>query len=191
MTVFVPLTSMIPWASCFNSLEKDIYQIFLSGPLIRCLYSWDTPEIWCVTEFASWGVLPCAVNAYHGWTILFLIGLKLELGPPMSTLRGCAVFTLVDGIGTSGGIVCGPDGDLWILCWKFSGLTTSSPSMTLVCGIWLYPGRPGCDVYGILLTAVCSSCLCGGYVVLFPSLAALVKILDSVSIAPNWASPMF
>ena len=45
MTVFVPLTSLIPWASWPNLLAKDLSQIFLSGPLIRCLYSWATPEI--------------------------------------------------------------------------------------------------------------------------------------------------
>ena len=69
-----------------------------------------------MTGFASQGVWPCAVNSYRGWIFIFLIDLKLEMGPPMSTLGGCAVFTLGDGIGTSGGIVCGPDGDLWILC---------------------------------------------------------------------------
>ena len=99
MTVFVPLTSLMPWASCPKSLAKDISQILLYGTLIRCLYSWATPEILWVTEFASHGVWPCAVNAYRGWTILFPLDLKLELGPPMSTLGGYEVFTLGDGIG--------------------------------------------------------------------------------------------
>ena len=180
----------MPWASCTNSLAKNLYQILLSGPLIRCLYSWATPEIWWVTEFALQGVWPCAVNEYLGFIFLFPLDLKLALGPPMSTLGGCAVFTLGDGIGTSGGIVCGPDGDLWNLCWQFSGLTTSSSSITLGCGIWVYSGRPGCGVCGILLAAVCYACLYGGSVVLFPSSTNLVKILESVSIAPNWSSPM-
>ena len=50
------------------------------------------------------------------WIFLFIIDLKLELGLPMSTLGGCAVLTLGDGLGTQGGIVCGLDGELWILC---------------------------------------------------------------------------
>ena len=115
MTVFVPLTSLMTWDSCPNSLAKYLSQILLSGPLIRCLYSWATPEILWVTEFASQGVWPYAVNAYRGLIMLFPLDLKLELGPPISTLVGCAVFNLGDGIGTSGGIVCGPDGDLWTL----------------------------------------------------------------------------
>ena len=44
MTVYVPLTSLMPWSSCPNSFAKDISQIFLSGNLNRCLFSWDTPE---------------------------------------------------------------------------------------------------------------------------------------------------
>ena len=69
-----------------------------------------------MNEFALQGVWLCAVNAYYGLIFLFPLDLKLELGPPMSSLGGCAVFTLGDGIVTSGGIVCGPDGDLLILC---------------------------------------------------------------------------
>ena len=190
MTVFVPLTYLIPWDSWPNLLAKDLSQIFLSRPLIRCLYSWANPEIWCVTEFAPRGVWPWAGNAYRGWIFLFLLGLKLELGPPMSTLGGCAVFTFGDGIWTSGGIVCGPDGDLWILCWKFDGLTPSSSWMALGCGVGVYSGRPGCGICGII-TAMWSACLYEGSFVLFPSSAALVKILHSASIATNWDSPMF
>ena len=69
-----------------------------------------------MAEFALQGVWPCDVNAYRGLIFLLPLDLKLELGPPMSTLGGCAVLTLGDGIGTSGGIVYGPDGDLWNLC---------------------------------------------------------------------------
>ena len=103
-----------------------------------------------MTEFALRGVWPCAVNSYRGWTSLFLLDLKLELRPPMSTLGGCAVFTLGEELGTSGGIVCGPDGDLWMLCLQFAGLTPSSSSMTLGCDVGVYSGRPGCGVYGII-----------------------------------------
>ena len=45
-------------------LKKIFSQTFLSGPLIRCLYSWATPEIWLVTEFALRVFGHCAVNAY-------------------------------------------------------------------------------------------------------------------------------
>ena len=68
----------------------------------------------------------------------------------MSTLGGCAVFTLGDGIVNSGGIGCGPDGDLWTLFRKFAGLKPSSSSMTLDCGGGMYSVRPGCGVLGIL-----------------------------------------
>ena len=190
MTVFVPLNSLMPWASWPNSFAKDLYQNFPSGPLIRCLYSWSTPEIWWVTEYALRGVWPCYVNAYCGLGFLLPLDLKLELGPPMSTLGGCSVFTLGDGLGNSGEIVCGPDGDLWILCWKFVGLTPSSSSMTLGCGGGKYLVRPGCSVLG-MPAAVWSAWLYVGSFVLFPSSAALVKILDSVSITTNWDSTMF
>ena len=190
MTVFFPFTPRIPWANCPNSFAKDLSQIFLSGPFIRCLYSCATPEIWWVTEFYSRGVWPCAVNAYHGLWFLLPLDLKLELGPPISTLGGCTVFTLGDGIGTSGGIMCGPDGDLWTLCWKFVGLKPSSSSMTLSCGGGIYLVRPGCSVLGIP-AYVLSACCFGGYVVLFLPSAALVNILDSCSIATECDSPMF
>ena len=49
MTLFVPFTFLIPWANCPSSFAKDISQIPLSRPLTRCLYSWSTPEILCVT----------------------------------------------------------------------------------------------------------------------------------------------
>ena len=44
MTIFVPLASLIPWYNCPNLFAKDLYQIFLSGTLIRCLYSWATQK---------------------------------------------------------------------------------------------------------------------------------------------------
>ena len=53
MTTFFLLISLIPWANCPNSFEKYLYQNFLSGPLIRCLYYWATPEMSWVTEFAA------------------------------------------------------------------------------------------------------------------------------------------
>ena len=41
---------------------------------------------------------------------------KLELGPPVSNIGGCAVCTFGGGTGTSGGIMLGPEGDMWNLC---------------------------------------------------------------------------
>ena len=116
MKVFPPLNSLMPRNNCPNLFAKDIYQIFISGTFIRRLYYWATPEILWVTEFSLRVFWHCAVNAYRGWGFLLPLDLKLELGLPLSTLGGCAVFTLGDGIGTSGGIMCGPDGDLWTLC---------------------------------------------------------------------------
>ena len=117
MTLFLPLTSLIPWANCTKSFTKDLYQIFISGTLIRCLYSWATPDIWWVTEFDSLVFWHCAVNAYRGRGFLLTLDIKLELGPPLSTLGDCAVFTLGSGIWNSGGIIFGSDGDMWNLCW--------------------------------------------------------------------------
>ena len=117
MTVFFPFTYLIPWASCPNSFAKDLSQVFFSGPLIRCLYSWATPEILWVTEFASLLFWNFSVNAYCGRGFLLHLDLKLELGPSLYVLGGCAVFTLVDGIGTSGLIMCGTYGEMWTLWW--------------------------------------------------------------------------
>ena len=110
MTVFVPLTSLTPWANCTNSFEEDLSQNFLSGPLIRCLFSWAAPEIWWVTALVSRVFWHCAVNAYCGQGFFLPLDLKLELCPPLSTLGCCAVFTLGGGIWTSGGKLLGPDG---------------------------------------------------------------------------------
>ena len=63
MTLFSPFTPLIPWSNCPNFFAKDISPIILSGPLIRCLYSWDNPDILWETELASWGFWHCAVNA--------------------------------------------------------------------------------------------------------------------------------
>ena len=110
MTVFVPFTILIPWANCPSSFAKDIYQIFLSGPLIRCLYSWATQDIWWVTTLASWVFWNCGVNAKIGMGAFLPLDINLELGPSVSTLGGCAVYTLGGGTGTSGGVMLGPEG---------------------------------------------------------------------------------
>ena len=99
-------------------------------------------------------------------------------------------ITLGDGIGTSGGIICVPDGYLCTLCWKFAGSFPSSYPMTLGFGGVIYLVCPGCSVL-VITAAYCSACCCGGSAVLFPSSSALVYILDSFSIATNWGFPMF
>ena len=180
----------MPWFSCPNSFAKYLSQIFLFGPLTKCLYSWATPEILWVTKFASLGFGNCAVNAYRGQGVLLPLDLKLEMGPPVYTLGGCALFTLGDGIRTSGGIICVPDGYLCTLCWKFAGSFPSSYPMTLGFGGVIYLVCPGCSVL-VITAAYCSACCCGGSAVLFPSSSALVYILDSFSIATNWGFPMF
>ena len=165
----------MPWASYPNSFAKDISQNFHSGALIKCLYSWANSEIWWVTEFASRGFWYFAVNAYRGRGCLLPLDLKLELGPPVSNLGGCAVFTLGDVIVTSEGVMCGPKGDLWKLCWKFVVFFPSSSSLTLVCGGGIYLVRPGCSVW-VIPEAVCSACYCGESAVLFPSSLPFLNI---------------
>ena len=54
----------------------------------------------------------CAVNAKSGMGFFLPLDLKLELGPSVYTLGGCAVCTLGGGTGTSGGIMLGPEGDM-------------------------------------------------------------------------------
>ena len=113
ITAFVPFTVMIPWDSCSSSFAKDLSHIFLSGPLTRCLYFWETPDILWVTVLASLTCWNCADNAKLGTVFLFPLDLKLELVPPVFTLGGCAGRTIGGGTGKSGRIVCGPEGDMW------------------------------------------------------------------------------
>ena len=47
-----------------------------------------------------------------GMGVFLPLDLKLELGPPLSTLGGCAVFNLGGGIGNSGVIMLGPEVDM-------------------------------------------------------------------------------
>ena len=112
MTAFVPFTPLIPWTNCPSSFSKDIYQNFLSGHLIICLYSWDTPEIWWVTALDSCFFWNFSVNAKSGLGVLLHLDINLELGPSVSTLGGCAFCTLGGGIRTSGGIMLVPEGEM-------------------------------------------------------------------------------
>ena len=133
MTLFVPFTILIPWADFPSSFAKDISQIFVSGPLNRCLYSWETPYIWWVTALASWIFLNYSVNENCGEGFLLPLDLNLELGTSVYTLGGCTFCTLGGGKGTSGRIMFGPIGDMWTLCWKLLENFPSSYSMILGC----------------------------------------------------------
>ena len=118
MTVFVPFTIMIPWVNCTSSFTKDISQIFLSGPLTRCLYSWETPDIWSVTALAPQTFCNFSVNTKCAMGFFLPLDLSLELVPSVSTLGGCTVCTLGGGTGTSGRIIFGPEGEISTLFWK-------------------------------------------------------------------------
>ena len=131
ITAFVPFTFLIPWDNCPKSFAKYRSHFFLSGPSTRCLYSWATPDFWWVTALASLTCSNCVSNANFGKRLFLRLDLKLELLHPVSTLGVCAVRTLGGGTGTSGGVICGPEGDIWILCWKYAGLFPSSSSMML------------------------------------------------------------
>ena len=163
MTVFFSFTLMIPWADCTSSFAKDHSQIFLSGPLTRCLYSWANPDIWWVTALASWTFWNCAVNTKCGMGFFLNLDLKLELGTSVSTLGGCAVCNLSGGTGTSGRIMFEPEGDLWTLFLKLVEYFPSSFSMILVCtegrGLVIF-GRTFwgtmADFHWLLLWRVCS-----------------------------------
>ena len=113
MNVFFPFTVLIPWVNCPISFVKDISQKNLSGPLTRCLYSWETPDILWVTALASLTFWNCDANSKLGTGYLLPLYLKLELGPPVSTLGGCAGHTLGGCTGNSGRMMCGTEGDMW------------------------------------------------------------------------------
>ena len=85
-----PFTILIPWANCPSSFANDLYQNLVSGPLIRCLYSWDIPEIWWVTSLASWVFWNCAVNAKSGmgFSCLLISSWNLDLPcPPLEVAQ--------------------------------------------------------------------------------------------------------
>ena len=110
ITVLVPYTVLVPWADSPSSFAKDRSQIFLSGPLTRCLHSWATTDIWWVTVLSSLTCRNCAANAKFGTGIFLKLDLKLELFPRVSTLGGCNVRNLGGGTGTSGRMMCGTEG---------------------------------------------------------------------------------
>ena len=116
-------------------------------------------------------------------------GLKLELGPSVFSLGGCAGWTLCGGTGTSGIIMCGPEGVMWTFCWELVGLFPSSSYMILgysevICLVIV--GRTLWDIMADLVTGRC----CGGYTLWCKLSATLVNISESFSIATIWESPM-
>ena len=87
----------------------------MSGPLTICLYYWETPGIGWVTALYYLTFRHCSANAKFGTGFLLQLDLKLELGPPVSTLGGCAGRTLGVGTGSYGIMMCGPEGDMWTM----------------------------------------------------------------------------
>ena len=172
---------MIPWDNCLISFAKFNSQILLYGTLIRCLYSWATPYIWWVTMLASQTCWNCAANAKLGTGFFLQLDLKLELGPPVSTLGSCAGRTLGGGTGMSGRMICGPEGDMWTLRWKPVGLFPSSSSVILgyfegICLVSI-----GFTLWVIMEDLVTGWC-CGGSTLWCRLAATLEKIPESCSI---------
>ena len=115
ITVFVPLKFLIPWANFPSSFAKDRYHFFLSVTLNRCIYSCATPDILWVTALAYLTCRNCDTNAKFATGFFLKLDLKFELGPPVSTLGGCAGRTIGGGTGISGKMMCGPEGYMWTL----------------------------------------------------------------------------
>ena len=189
MTVFSPLTSLIPWANCPNLFAKDLSQVFLSGTLIECLYSWGTPEIWWVTELFLRFLWNCAVNTYRGrgFFIVFLsqIGTWPSLVHPWR-LRSVHPWWWDMEFRVNNVWPWWRNVDLVLIIWRFLPLFIFSD-------IDMYWG----NIFSLSwlhfwgkMAAVCSDCCYGGSAALFTFLAVLVNILESCSIATNWESPM-
>ena len=189
ITVFIPFTVMIIWANCPSSFAKDLSQIFLSGPLTRCLYSWESPDILWLTALSSLTFWNCAVNEKLGIWFFLPLDLKLELGPSMSTLGGCACCSLGGGTGNSGRIMCGPEGKMWTLWWKLVELFPSSSSMILGCyegiGLVIF----GRNLWGIMADFV-TGFWCGGSALWCKLSTTLENISESFSIATIWELTM-
>ena len=65
-----------------------------------------------VNALASWVFWNCAVNEKSGMEVFLPLDIKLELGPSVSTIGGCAVYTLAGETGMSVGIFIGPEGGI-------------------------------------------------------------------------------
>ena len=161
ITLFVTFTVLIPWASCPSSFTNDRSQIFLSGTLAKCIYSWATSNILWLTVLASLICSNCADNAKFGTGFFLHLGLKLELGPTVFILGGFIGRTLGGDTGTSGIMMCGTEGGMWTLLWRYVGMFPSSSSMILgrsegIC--WAHVERTwqGRGVYLV------TGCFCGG-----------------------------
>ena len=102
----------------------------------------------CIGFISFFGIVLSMQKVEKG--VFLPINIKLELGPTMSTLGGCAVCTLGGGTRTSGRIMLGPDEDMWTLCWKFVDSFPSSSSMTLVCTEGRGLVQSGCTFWGTM-----------------------------------------
>ena len=161
ITVFVPFTVLITWANWPSSFTKDRSQHFLSWPWIRCLYSWATPYIWRVSALDYLTCRNCAANAKFGIVFLLQLDINLVIGPPVSTLGGCAGRTLGGGTGTSERMMCVPEGDMWTLRWKSVELFPSSSCMMLGRSEGICLACVGRTLWGIGEDFV-NGCCCGG-----------------------------
>ena len=73
----------------------------------------------------------CVTNAKFYKVFFLQLYLNLELVPYVSTLGGCAGFTLGGDTRTSGRIMCGPGWDIWTLRLRSVALLPSSSSVML------------------------------------------------------------
>ena len=189
INVFVTFTFMIPWTNCPSSFANECYHLFLFGTLTICLYSWATPDILCVTVLNSLTFSHCAANANFGTVFFLKLDIKLELGPPVSTLGGCTGLTLGVVTGTYGIIMCGTEGGMWTFRWKYVGLFPSSSSMMLVRSAGICLAHFGRILWGVGADFV-KGCFCGGCTGWCRWAATLKKIPDSCSISTIWESTM-
>ena len=185
ITVFVTFPVLVPWTNCPSSFEKYCPKTFLSRPLTICLFYWATPDIWWVTVSAFLTCRNFSANAKFGKVFFLQLDLKLDLGPPVSTLRGCAGNALDSDIGTSGRMICGPEEDMWKLSWKSVWLLPLSSSMMLGRSKGKGVARVGRNLWGIGADLVID-CFGGGSNGCCRLAATLEKILESFSISTIW-----
>ena len=122
------------------------------------------------------------------WDRIFLqLDLKLELGPPVSTLGGCAGLTLGDDTGKSRRMMSGPEWDMWTLRWISVELLPSSYSMMLGRSEGIGLARVGRIWWGRGAYLV-TGCFCGGSNDWCRLAATLEKMSESLSIAIIWES---
>ena len=121
----------MPWANFHSSFAKDRSQFFLSGPLTRCLYLWETLVIWWVNVLVYITCRNFSANQNFGTGFFLQLDLKLELVPPVSTLGGFSGRTLGGGTGNYRIMVCVPEGVMCTLSLKSVGMLQSSSFIML------------------------------------------------------------